>query len=52
LAVQNYAGTNVVSTVVANGFLLILFGLLHVAFWRFIQDRQSSPASISGSGSI
>ena len=52
LAVQNYAGTNVVSAVVANGFLLILFGLFHVAFWRFIQDRQSSPASISGSGSI
>jgi BASS family bile acid:Na+ symporter len=46
LAVQNYAGSDVVSTVVANGFLLILFGLFHVAFWRFIQDRQGSPMSI------
>jgi BASS family bile acid:Na+ symporter len=52
LAVQNYAGTNVVSAVVANGFLLILFGLFHVVFWRFIQDRQGSPASLSGGGSI
>jgi len=43
LAVQNYAGSSVVSSVVANGFLLILLGLVHVAFWRFVQDRQRSP---------
>jgi len=42
LAVQNYAGSDVVATVVANGVLLILFGLIHVAFWRFIQDRQAA----------
>ncbi len=52
LAVQNYAGSNVVSAVVANGFLLILFGLIHVAFWRFVQDRAGSPPSILGCGSI
>jgi BASS family bile acid:Na+ symporter len=45
LAVQNYAGSDVVSSVVANGFLLILLGLFHVAFWRFIQDRRGNPSS-------
>jgi len=45
LAVQNFAGSSVVSSVVANGFLLILLGLVHVAFWRFIQDRQRGPLS-------
>lgn len=48
LAVQNYAGTNVVSAVVANGFLLILFGLLHVAFWRFIRTERGSAPAIPG----
>ncbi|MBW2543757.1 MAG: bile acid:sodium symporter [Deltaproteobacteria bacterium] len=50
LAVQNYAGTNVVSAVVANGFLLILFGLLHVAFWRFIRAERDSAPAIPGFG--
>ena len=45
LAVQNYAESSVVSSVVANGFLLILLGLVHVGFWRFIQDRQRGPLS-------
>jgi len=52
LAVQNFAGSNVVSAVVANGLLLILFGLFHVAFWRFVQNRRGSPSSIADCGSI
>jgi BASS family bile acid:Na+ symporter len=39
LAVESFPGTRVVTAVVANGLLLILLGLLHVAFWRFVQDR-------------
>ncbi|MCP4408848.1 MAG: bile acid transporter [Gammaproteobacteria bacterium] len=39
LAIDSFAGTGVVSAVVANGVLLILLGLLHVAFWRFRQDN-------------
>lgn len=35
VAVQGFAGTPVMSAVVANGLLLILLGLLHVAYWRF-----------------
>jgi bile acid:Na+ symporter, BASS family len=40
LAVESFPGTGVVPAVVANGLLLILLGLLHVAFWRFVQDRR------------
>jgi BASS family bile acid:Na+ symporter len=35
VAVSSFAGTPVVGAVVANGLLLILLGLLHVAWWRF-----------------
>lgn len=35
VAVQAFAGTPVMSGVVANGLLLILLGLVHVAYWRF-----------------
>jgi len=42
LAIESFAGTGVVPAVVANGLLLILLGLLHVAFWRFVQDRRRS----------
>jgi len=35
VAIQCFGGTPVVPAVVANGLLLILLGLLHVAFWRF-----------------
>ncbi len=35
VAVQGFVGTPVMSAVVANGLLLILLGLLHVAYWRF-----------------
>lgn len=40
LAVESFPGTGVASAVVANGLVLILMGLLHVAFWRFVQDRN------------
>jgi bile acid:Na+ symporter, BASS family len=40
LAIESFPGTGVVPAVVANGLLLILLGLLHVAFWRFVQDRK------------
>jgi BASS family bile acid:Na+ symporter len=42
MSLQSFAGTTVVAAVVANGLLLILLGLLHVAFWRFGPNR--SPA--------
>jgi len=35
VAIQSFPGTPVVSAVVANGLLLILLGLLHVAWRRF-----------------
>jgi BASS family bile acid:Na+ symporter len=35
VAIQSFPGTPVVSAVVGNGLLLIVFGLLHVAWWRF-----------------
>ena len=35
VAISSFAGTPVVGAVVANGLLLILLGLLHVAWWRF-----------------
>ena len=34
VAVQSFAGTPVMSAVVANGLLLILLGLMYVAWWR------------------
>lgn len=35
VAINSFPGTPVVGAVVANGLLLILLGLLHVAWWRF-----------------
>lgn len=35
VAASSFPGTPVVGAVVANGLLLILLGLLHVAWWRF-----------------
>ena len=40
VAIQSFAGTPVVAAVVANGLLLILLGLLHVAWWRFGPSRS------------
>jgi len=36
VAIQSFAGTPVLSGVVANGLILILLGLIHVAWWRFV----------------
>ena len=41
VALQAFGGTEVVSSVVANGLLLILLGLIHVAFWRSRCQRAS-----------
>jgi BASS family bile acid:Na+ symporter len=35
MAAGSFAGTHVLGAVVANGLLLILLGLVHVALWRF-----------------
>jgi BASS family bile acid:Na+ symporter len=35
VAINSFPGTPVVGAVVANGLLLILLGLVHVAWWRF-----------------
>ena len=43
VALQSFGGTPVVAAVVTNGLLLILLGLLHVAFWRF-GPAQHQPA--------
>jgi BASS family bile acid:Na+ symporter len=40
VAIQSFPGTPVVSAVVGNGLLLIVFGLLHVAWWRFGPTRS------------
>lgn len=40
VAIQSFAGTPVISGVVANGLTLILLGLLHVAWWRFRSSRS------------
>jgi bile acid:Na+ symporter, BASS family len=40
LAIESFPETGVVPAVVANGLLLILLGLLHVAFWRLVQDGR------------
>jgi BASS family bile acid:Na+ symporter len=41
VAINSFAGTPVVGAVVANGLLLILLGLLHVAWWRFVRAGNS-----------
>jgi BASS family bile acid:Na+ symporter len=44
VAVASFGDTSVLAAVVANGLLLILLGLLHVAFWRF-GPHQAQRAS-------
>ncbi len=41
LALQAFGKTEVVAAVVGNGLLLILLGLLHVAYWRWRHQRAS-----------
>jgi bile acid:Na+ symporter, BASS family len=40
VAINSFAGTPVVGAVVANGLLLILLGLLHVAWWRLKESKR------------
>lgn len=40
VAVGSFPGTPIVGAVVANGLLLILLGLVHVALWRFCWPEQ------------
>ena len=48
VAINSFPGTPVVGAVVANGLLLILLGLLHVAWWRFASaGNQRTPPSDS-----
>ena len=42
VAVGSFAGTPVVGAVVTNGLVVILLGLLHVAWWRFAPLRRSA----------
>jgi BASS family bile acid:Na+ symporter len=37
LAIESFHGTDVAAAVAGNGLLLIVLGLLHVAWWRFSQ---------------
>ncbi|MSQ69609.1 MAG: bile acid transporter [Gammaproteobacteria bacterium] len=39
LAIQTFPGTPVAAAVVANGLLMILLGLLRVAYWHSVQAR-------------
>jgi BASS family bile acid:Na+ symporter len=41
IAVDSFAGTEVVAAVVANGLLLIFLGLLHVAMYRLAGWRRA-----------
>lgn len=41
VAIQSFAGTPVISGVVANGLTIILLGLLHVGWWRFAPNPQA-----------
>lgn len=46
VALQSFPGLHVVSAVVGNGLLLILFGLFHVGCWRWIDLRKApTPAA-------
>jgi BASS family bile acid:Na+ symporter len=42
IAIQSFHGTAIASVVVGNGLLLIAFGLLHVAWWRFVRPNGYS----------
>ncbi len=42
VAIQSFAGTPVISGVVANGLTIILLGLLHVAWWRWVRPASGA----------
>jgi BASS family bile acid:Na+ symporter len=48
IAIQSFPRTRVVSAVVANGLLLILLGLLHVAWWRWESPERRAPRAPLG----
>ncbi len=48
VALQSFAGTPVVPAVVANGLLLILLGLLHVAWWRLVSGGSGGIEPVAG----
>lgn len=39
VAIHSFAGTPVISAVVANGLMMILLGLVQVAWWRFVSTQ-------------
>ncbi|MEN9674579.1 MAG: hypothetical protein RIS76_475 [Verrucomicrobiota bacterium] len=41
VAADSYPGTPVIGSVVANGLVLLLLGLIHVGFWRLFPGRDS-----------
>jgi len=45
LAVASFGGTKVVPAVVANGLVLILLGLVHVAYWRWVSVDPAPRAA-------
>ena len=47
VAVASFPGTPIVAMVVADGLLLILLGLVHVGWWRFLGPARNQVASRS-----
>jgi BASS family bile acid:Na+ symporter len=45
VAVASFPGTPIVAMVVANGLLLILLGLVHVGWWRFVVTARNRVAA-------
>jgi bile acid:Na+ symporter, BASS family len=45
VAVASFPGTPIVAMVVANGLLLILLGLIHVGWWRFVVSARHHVAA-------
>ncbi len=41
IALQSFAGTPILTAVVANGLLLIFLGLLHTGFWHFLRPAKA-----------
>ncbi len=47
IALQSFGDSPIVAAVVANGLVLILLGLVHVAYWRFVSPVGSLRAECS-----
>ncbi len=50
IALQSFGDSPIVAAVVANGLVLILLGLVHVAYWRFITPLPRSAGEPSMCG--